>query len=540
MMKARRGDSLESTSVEAVQRRPAPGKATLTGRLPVQRHAERADVPATAHDIAAAGVEGPGEALPFMDVITRSFGRHDVSNVQAHTAPEATAALGADAYATGHHVAFATASPSLHSVAHEAAHVVQQRAGVQLEGGVGQVGDGYEVHADRVADAVVAGESAEAMLDEMAGSGANGDPGVQRHALQFWGKQHETLTVEAAHRWNAANPSHPLAPGHIADLIEGSDDPDYAGRIASLSAARDAFNVGLGMAADRLTALTTSEERPTPTVPPAHEGPDHGEGGEYRMDIAAARPINLAAVEAKVQQAIAAVDPADGAKAAMHVLGYALHMAQDRGSHWEGAKGMGHADPRDLAVHSAYSTDDPSFNAEGYQNARQYSIEVIQRFMSAFADAAQYHRLGAVNSQITGNGGEADDQAARVIETLSRGMAPDPAHKDKPGPDRGIIASGPNLLNSLSVADRVQYIDAMLRGVCTDSEEALIVQVLETASVADLEAIVIGLGRRSGRQEPDDLAKGIEWLDAGIDFAEWKACVAALRRSQRCATHLNE
>jgi Domain of unknown function (DUF4157) len=51
--------------------------------------------------------------------------------------------MGATAYATGDRIAFAGA-PDLHTTAHEAAHVVQQRAGVSLPGGVGQAGDAYE------------------------------------------------------------------------------------------------------------------------------------------------------------------------------------------------------------------------------------------------------------------------------------------------------------------------------------------------------------------------------------------------------------
>ncbi|MEO1271892.1 MAG: DUF4157 domain-containing protein, partial [Myxococcota bacterium] len=44
--------------------------------------------------------------------------------------------MGSLAYATGHTVAFKQ-SPDLHTAAHEAAHVVQQRAGaVQLKGGI--------------------------------------------------------------------------------------------------------------------------------------------------------------------------------------------------------------------------------------------------------------------------------------------------------------------------------------------------------------------------------------------------------------------
>jgi hypothetical protein len=116
---------------------------------------------------AAAGVtRGPARPLPHLDTIQRAFGRHDVRTVQAHLgrqATEGTHAIGAVAFATGRHVAFA-GSPDLRTAAHEAAHVVQQRGGVQLVGGVGQAGDLYEQHADAVADAVSEGRSAEALL----------------------------------------------------------------------------------------------------------------------------------------------------------------------------------------------------------------------------------------------------------------------------------------------------------------------------------------------------------------------------------------
>jgi hypothetical protein len=71
----------------------------------------------------------------------------------------------------GDQVAF-RGTPDLFTAAHEAAHVVQQRGGVQLRGGVGQAGDRYEQHADAVAHAVVRGESAEALLDAHAGGQA--------------------------------------------------------------------------------------------------------------------------------------------------------------------------------------------------------------------------------------------------------------------------------------------------------------------------------------------------------------------------------
>ena len=128
------------------------------------------------HDAAAHGIAGSGGSLPFADQIQRSFGRHDVRRIQAHVdgrAAEGARAIGAQAFAMGEHVAFAGA-PDLHTAAHEAAHVVQQRGGVQLAGGIDRPGDAYERHADAVAARVVAGESAEDLLDAMAGAGAAG------------------------------------------------------------------------------------------------------------------------------------------------------------------------------------------------------------------------------------------------------------------------------------------------------------------------------------------------------------------------------
>lgn len=125
---------------------------------------------------AAQGVEGAGGALPFLDTLQSAFGSHDVSNVRAHTTPDAARAandIGARAFAIGNDVAFAE-TPDLHTAAHEAAHVVQQRAGVHLKDHVGSAGDEYERHADAVADRVVRGENAEALLDAMSNANRGG------------------------------------------------------------------------------------------------------------------------------------------------------------------------------------------------------------------------------------------------------------------------------------------------------------------------------------------------------------------------------
>ena len=155
-----------------------PGKRTHVEQVEVQRSTGPApttpDLEAAAiQHTAAQGVAGAGGPLPHTGTIQRLFGRHDVSAVEAHVggpAAAASRAIGAEAYATGNRVAF-TSGPSLHTAAHEAAHVVQQRGGVQLKSGVGQAGDAYEQHADQVADAVVRAESAEALLDRYAPDG---------------------------------------------------------------------------------------------------------------------------------------------------------------------------------------------------------------------------------------------------------------------------------------------------------------------------------------------------------------------------------
>lgn len=175
--------------------RGTPGRSTLTSRLPptagsfageavreshVQANGDL-DGP-DVHAVAAHGLTGSGSSLPFLDQIQRAFGHHDISGVRAHiggAAGEASAELGARAYASGDSVAFA-AAPDLHLAAHEAAHVVQQRGGVRLSGGVGRAGDEYEVNADAVADRVVRGESAQALLDPFSHRGAAGGPAVQR------------------------------------------------------------------------------------------------------------------------------------------------------------------------------------------------------------------------------------------------------------------------------------------------------------------------------------------------------------------------
>jgi hypothetical protein len=118
-------------------------------------------------DAAAAGMRGTAGKLPYKDQIQKAFGKHELGDVQTFQdagAKKAAQEIGAKAYAMGDKIAFA-GSPDLHTAAHEAAHVVQQRAGITG-------GGKWETHADKVADAVVAGQDAEPLLDEVHGGAA--------------------------------------------------------------------------------------------------------------------------------------------------------------------------------------------------------------------------------------------------------------------------------------------------------------------------------------------------------------------------------
>ncbi len=122
---------------------------------------------------AAKGTQGPCGPLPYLSQIQRSFGRYDVGEVKAFTSDtteQAARSMGAAAFATGESVGFGSA-PTLFHAAHEAAHVIQQRSGASIPGGVGQANDPLEQNADAVARRVVAGHGAEDLLGAITGGG---------------------------------------------------------------------------------------------------------------------------------------------------------------------------------------------------------------------------------------------------------------------------------------------------------------------------------------------------------------------------------
>lgn len=135
----------------AIQLPPPPGSAS----------------PRDSYFAARRGLRDAKDPLPFRQEIQAAFGEaHDLSGVRAGlggAADDATRRLGTSGFTEGERVAL-RGTPDLRTVAHEAAHVIQQRAGLLSTGAVGRPGDQLERDADAVAAQVVAGQSARTLL----------------------------------------------------------------------------------------------------------------------------------------------------------------------------------------------------------------------------------------------------------------------------------------------------------------------------------------------------------------------------------------
>lgn len=245
-------------------------------------HAEDGHV----HEVAQSGIAGSGDQLPHLEAIQRSFGGHDVGHVQAHTnaaAVDAAAALGASAYATSDHVAF-RGTPDLHTAAHEAAHVVQQRAGVQLQSGVGRAGDEYERNADAIADRVVSGRSAADLLPDVRQRGEAGR-GKQRQIQKRPGEGRASQTDQATGAKEsgdgvaAATAAPPTADG-VASAPSAAGPQardtavyDHAGRLRQFAGLRDPSNPNNTLRPDQMYTIWRDQwaSRQAEAQPRVHE-----------------------------------------------------------------------------------------------------------------------------------------------------------------------------------------------------------------------------------------------------------------------------
>lgn len=338
--------------------------------------------------VACAGINKTGTKLPHLYKIQRSFGKHDVTNVQAHLAPRANDMLGSVAYTMGNHIAFAR-NPSLRIAAHEATHVIQQRAGVQLKSGVGLTGDKYEQQADQVANEVVSGRSAEKILDKIIDEG-NFKSGAQKQAVQFWGSQHKEFTARAVDRWNMKHRRG--TPMHIPyvlrqRIIDCSDDPDHTGRVLT-GTVSDALFIYIPFLTGTKKELQKEYAAASPAKKKdmeaaarksvcASEGPSHGEGNRPNYGSGGA-DVNREWMMSQIRAADR-LTLRGGFLSSLGAgqLGDAMHCAQDRGSHCEGDRHKGHDDVRDKLGIGGYDTDDPEKNIPGKLEADRLSYLVL-------------------------------------------------------------------------------------------------------------------------------------------------------------------
>jgi hypothetical protein len=236
------------------------------------------------HAVARWGITGTGRQLPLLGLVQRAFGHYDLSGVTAHVggpAAEATAALGTTAFAYGDHVAFAT-EPDLFTVAHEAAHVIQQRSGVQLAGGIDARDDVYEQHADQVAAAVVKGESVEALLSAGPRGGASGAAVIQRY------NGRERDRIEREQRWDPTI-AQPLSAEDAATAESDAAAIRETVRLGFSDPQIRSIRVALGLPVDRGRAY--SIDRDLVRCVRRHQG----EGGSGVLDEATIFRIDVGA-----------------------------------------------------------------------------------------------------------------------------------------------------------------------------------------------------------------------------------------------------
>lgn len=186
--------------------------------------------------IARWGVQGPSDSVPYQSQLEGHVDQETLSTVEVHTdqrARQATRKLGARAYTVGNQIAFRS-TPDPETVAHEVAHVVQQRSGGRPEGGVGRRGDRFERAADRFAAEVSRnGDTADIRIPG-GRTVANGTTGVQ--PVQF-----------------LRAPGRSIPPGHRerAKRLQGN----------TVRGVRNKFDVKIPITPRLLAVLGTSEKR---------------------------------------------------------------------------------------------------------------------------------------------------------------------------------------------------------------------------------------------------------------------------------------
>ena len=275
-----------------------PGAAPAIGSDPVSDELRAAVVQRLAGPLPGpAGGAVPQDPAPLVRRVLRSPGKPmngpvraemetafgaDFSTVRLHddsSARESAKALGARAYTAGENVVLGGGAVDRHTLAHELAHVVQQRdgavAGTALGNGlrVSDPGDSFEKAAEQTAATVMAGHQApvSASTGAAAGSAAADSPSIQRKV----GFEFETnlqvhsndapLIAKNVHIFDSTDGSWYITPdGGTFEFVtkafqEEGDNPQLEQMRATVGQMAEAFSVLHDMA-----SLSALDESPTP------------------------------------------------------------------------------------------------------------------------------------------------------------------------------------------------------------------------------------------------------------------------------------
>lgn len=156
-------------------------------------------------------------SLPFFDQIQAAFGRYDLGSVEEATGMDVadlTSRSGVHGLTLNGRIALPSGA-DLFTVAHEAAHAIQQQRGIAPES-AGGIDDAYEAQADAAAYAVVEGRSAESALD---GGPRGGTSGESVGVAQFFQDTSDTT----------------FGASFDADMDDGQEETEETGGEATLT-----------------------------------------------------------------------------------------------------------------------------------------------------------------------------------------------------------------------------------------------------------------------------------------------------------------
>ncbi|MBE0430686.1 MAG: DUF4157 domain-containing protein [Dehalococcoidia bacterium] len=362
---------------EELQMQPVEEEEELQARLQRQEEEEElmmktdeggAAQLAEALEVRIEAARAGGEPLP--EAVRASFEPHferDFSNVRVHTDAEAdtlSRQLEAEAFTTARDIFFRKDAYQPESeqgkklIAHELTHVVQQGASVQ-----------------------------------------KASPLIQR-----WGpSDHKRITKE---RVSESLRAHPLA--RLEGLPSLEIDEKKLDLLASSATQMDlkapelAFNIGgkvIGLLSSKRKGVTRLQQYYSENVERAL---NHGEGGLYSMDSASAAAENIKNQDIYLKDAENTFNRSltsgrgfdtNSTDAVIGALGDAFHVAQDRGSHGEGAEGEGHAGE----ILTGKNPDKRATNPDGWSDAEANTSAIAEKASGMLAECLRKTRVKAPN-----------------------------------------------------------------------------------------------------------------------------------------------